>query len=374
MFMRKRVYLSLLILMLMFGRLSAQTNIIINHLPITKFGYPGRKIRFKATIITQNCSVSSITLFYRQEGASEFKGIPMVTNNGPTNYVAYITNSAETLIDIEYFINVRNNYFSNFWAPEHSGSINYYALSISPKIEENIQFDKEGKVILPDDIPDDLKYTGVTIPAYSIYKNSTFGIENMNNYIDLSMESENMSSVHIYRFYKKYNSTIEESSFNKDVELSLRYFDENSDGIVDETSYSEDSLGLYWWDGIEWREVSFIQDKDNNLFKADISHTGIYGIFYIVNNISYSAGRIVEYVSNPSFFPVEGEIVTFGIKKEYSDYKIRIFNFDGNLVKELTTNSWDGTDEQGNLVDSGIYIYTIEAANSSVSGMVSVNK
>jgi len=352
--------------------INAQTNVTIKHLPVTKFGYPGKPIQFRATVITQNCSVSTITLFYRQQGETLFKGIEMVTNNGPTNYIAVITNKDDTLLSLEYFINVRNNYFSNFWAPDRSEGIIYYSLNISPIIEQQIDYISGGNVILPDDIPEDSKYTGILIPAYAMYENNTIGIENKETSLNEISIPDDLVPVAIYHFYIKSGGIRRDCTFLKKAQIRLRYFDEDNNGIVDETSYSEDNLKLYWWDGVKWRLISSTIDKMNNTLSANVSHTGLFGIFYTISEPVEPASKILDYVANPTFSPHQGEMVVFGIKQEYSKYRILIYDFKGRLINELTTNSWDGRDFSGNIVESGVYIYQIITDKKRVSGMICI--
>lgn len=358
--------------------INAQTNITIKHLPITKFGYPGKPIEFRATVITQNCSVSTITLFYRKNGESLFKGIEMVTNNGPTNYIAIITNREDTLFSLEYFINVRNttngsNYLSNFWAPERTDdTIKYYSLDISPIIEQQIDYVSGGNVILPDDIPEDAKYTGILVPAYAMYENNVIGIDNKGTSLNEISIPDDLKAVAIYHFYVKSGGMQRDYTFLKEVEIRLRYFDEDNNGIVDDTSYSEDSLKLYWWDGLKWRIISSSIDRLNNTLSAGVSHTGLFGVFYTISEPVATASQILDYVANPTFSPHQGEIVVFGIKQKYSEYRILIYNFKGRLINELTTNSWDGRDFNGNIVESGVYIYQIIIDDKKTSGMICV--
>lgn len=352
----------------------SQTNIIIKHNPITKFCYPGKKITFKVTIITQNCSVSSATLFYRNKGESDFVGIKL-TNNSHTNYYAILSNENITLNDIEYFINVKNNFFSNFWCPERTNAINFYSIDITTYFESTANPNQNNLIILPDDVPDDLKFTAIEIPENSIDNNYIFGIENKENSLNNLEPENNTEPVMIYQIYKKSFTNKENFAFLKNIKITLKYFDENNDGIVDNTPYNENDLKVFWFDGIKWRLIESSFDKENNKFQFYSSHTGIFGIFYAPNyQTPKLESEILDFVANPSFSPLKGEIVTFGIKPNITDWTILIYDLKGNLVRSLKTKSWDGKDEFSNILPSGVYIYQIIANNKKIAGIVTLKK
>ena len=62
------------------------------------------------------------------------------------------------------------------------------------------------------------------------------------------------------------------------------------------------------------------------------------------------------------------------------EFRVLIFNIDGMLVKTLTAPLgeteliWDGTDETGEIVESGVYVYQLQIGESFKTGTIIVAK
>ena len=58
----------------------------------------------------------------------------------------------------------------------------------------------------------------------------------------------------------------------------------------------------------------------------------------------------------------------------YQSFTIDIFNLAGQKMRTLRngSNTWDGKDERGQLVESGLYIYQIRIADELINGTVVV--
>lgn len=101
-----------------------------------------------------------------------------------------------------------------------------------------------------------------------------------------------------------------------------------------------------------------------------------------------SANARTVFVSNPAqpgdtfaypnpFRPVTGEIITISLPSSLGsqDLEIDILNVAGERVKTLTgVNSWDGKNESGNTVASGLYFYFAKTSKGDAKGKLSVIK
>ncbi|OGR84198.1 MAG: hypothetical protein A2901_05845 [Elusimicrobia bacterium RIFCSPLOWO2_01_FULL_54_10] len=64
------------------------------------------------------------------------------------------------------------------------------------------------------------------------------------------------------------------------------------------------------------------------------------------------------------------DLAVFGIT---GSFEIKIFNIKGKTVRTLeNNNAWDGRNDDGDLVESGIYAYKVKASGVKVSGMIAV--
>jgi gliding motility-associated-like protein len=58
-------------------------------------------------------------------------------------------------------------------------------------------------------------------------------------------------------------------------------------------------------------------------------------------------------------------------------YTLKIFNVKGREIaslEDISSPIWDATDEDGDIVESGIYIYQVEKDGSMVTGIIVVAK
>ncbi len=349
-------------MLILCGLLQAQTNVIIENLSPGRFCYPGQPVKIKASIITQNCTISKVRLIYRITGEEIELTNSMITTNG-IEYFAYLTNSQE--LDIEYRIAVWSS-AGFFSSPE----TNWYLMKISSYNEEYIKSDTGGKVILIDNEPEDGSDTYISIPAYSLYENLTIGIRyydsetiEINNW---HAETGNpylldgQTPVSVYKIYVKNGNEEIDIPFRNKVNVSFKYFNETN----------ENRFGLFYYDGLKWRKIESLVDTVNNTVIANITSSGLYGIFEISKE--YTPAKIIDYISRPSFIPDENEFVTFGISSEVENYKIKILNPEGKIIRELTINKWDGRDSNGDIVKGGIYIYQIITDKGTITGIINV--
>ena len=379
-------FLSLFFLLFLVSA-SLAGDVSVTHIPLTKFSYPGENITFKAVVSPIETTVSSVTLMYKTSGEYSYtKFIEMKTNNSSTNYRCRITNREETLNDIEYRLQV---IFTNLGAiviklvPENTD----YHIDINPTEQGPVSSDKGGSIILPDDVPDDLKFTGIRISAGALYQNETFGIDSFeSSSINAEMIKQNLTAkgneyfddntdpLVLYYFYRYNNGVKEDYAFRKEAFITVRYFDEDNDDLLDQALVDEDELGLFYHDGLHWRMIPGVIDKTNNTFSFSSYSLGWVGLFRKAKDPSGSSAELIEYVSRPSFSPLNGEVCKFGIKEGVADYTIKIIDFKGRVIKELKSNAWDGRDENGRIAESGVYLFQVIAGSKVKSGMICLVK
>jgi hypothetical protein len=163
--------------------------------------------------------------------------------------------------------------------------------------------------------------------------------------------------------------------FDKEVTLTI-YYDERNLGNIDESG-----LAMFYWDEIGWAQLSTsVVDTTGNTVSARVRHLSTFTIAKALS--SPSGDRILTEVRltlNPFKPEQDGETrFVFALSQE-ADITIKIYDTLGNLVRTITTDEresvgtsdcnrvpgWDGKDDGGNLVGSGIYIYQIKAEPTS---------
>jgi hypothetical protein len=98
----------------------------------------------------------------------------------------------------------------------------------------------------------------------------------------------------------------------------------------------------------------------------------LYAVFP-VGNLSDDDYRPKEKIITPATPDNKNDFAAFGALGP-ADI-VNIFNVNGHRIRQLKNDSiWDGKDEDGKIVESGIYIYQIKLADKIVSGTIVVAK
>jgi hypothetical protein len=159
--------------------------------------------------------------------------------------------------------------------------------------------------------------------------------------------------------------------FKNPITLIIHYPDENQDGVVDNTSppLNEKSLGLYTLEEGDWQKTQyFVSDSEANKVSAELTCPSLY--ILIGRLLCALKLRDVAVYPNP-FKPAEGHThITFGHptnteKRLTEEATIKIYTLHGECVKVIEERDgdgvaeWDGRNEEGVSLGSGIYIYII---------------
>jgi hypothetical protein len=157
-------------------------------------------------------------------------------------------------------------------------------------------------------------------------------------------------------------------------------------GLGIPASEASSKLAIYRFNGILWEKMGGIVDTKEQVVRVDIITGGIYGIrvgetsdvpkltgvvpkIFMPDYPDNRLNKIKFYIDNPQKVKVSAKI--------YNIYGAVVRNtltveFESNNVTIL---SWDGKDDAGNPVVSGVYIYQIECSPSSTfNGTVVVAK
>lgn len=169
-----------------------------------------------------------------------------------------------------------------------------------------------------------------------------------------------------------------EPPINGGLQISLLYpdfeFPQGQDGVVDGTSVKEDQLGVVQWDGFAWRRLGITPNFQSNTLTVKIRSLGYFAIVG-AGAFSPEARRPMQKIITPngdSFNPK----ATFSFDPG-TDVTVDIFDINGHRVRTVHSNQddgWDGRDDEGKVVESGVYIYQYQVDGKRVSGMIGVAK
>ncbi len=183
----------------------------------------------------------------------------------------------------------------------------------------------------------------------------------------------------VYRFDSnpKINGLMRVSLLYPDFE-----FPRGQDGLVDGTDIPETNLAVMWWDGFAWRKLGQGLSSLNSLglqsntLTTNVGTLNYMAIVAAAGALSAQERRPTEKIMTPNGDGV-ADVVNFVFGDRTDNVKVEIFDVTGHRVRTLMSQSslqWDGRDESGGIVESGVYIYQYSIDGTRVSGLVAVAK
>ncbi|MBN1383404.1 MAG: hypothetical protein JW983_00790 [Elusimicrobia bacterium] len=152
--------------------------------------------------------------------------------------------------------------------------------------------------------------------------------------------------------------------FKKPVSLTLLYPETAG---VDETT-----LKIFWWDGFAWRYIGGSVDSTNNTVSVEVRHFSKYAVLP-AGALSASDYRPKRKIITPFLVDGWNDYIQFdGLS---GNFTIRIYDITGRKVRTIRdVPIWEGYDDDGNIVESGVYIYQFKVGGELISGTVTVAK
>ena len=349
---------------------------VISHKPIEKIGIIGDKIIFIAKI-TDDKSVESATIHYKIDKSGKWQSKAMALQGSPAEKTGtYIlpSQAVSQPCQIYYWLEARDS----------EGNIGSWRDEAWPQIIEVTQSttgavdSKGGNIILPDGNFDDGEVT-VNIPEAALSGSTKITIKQIT---DLN-KMPGYSGTGDWQPVAIFNFIPEGTKFKKPITMTLLYFDLDNDGRPEdwtgkEMEFNESQLACYWWDGINWRPVGGKIDGDRNITTIKVSHFSYYGLFK-ARPMGISEYRPEERIITPAFVDGKNDVAYFsGLSGQITT--IRIYDITGKKIRTIEGEpyEWDGKDEDGNIVESGVYIYQFKAEVNGkkklVSGTIAVAK
>ncbi|MBN2407506.1 MAG: hypothetical protein JXJ19_07395, partial [Elusimicrobia bacterium] len=239
---------------------------------------------------------------------------------------------------------------------------------------ERISTERESHIITADG-------TGAIIPPEAVRtKNAVLEIVTVSHEDMLKYNPPDESSVKPLKIYRKFEFSNGEKFFGKDITLTLPYSDDDDDGVVDGTDIEAKNLKIFYLDeqnerwcpvngtikkGSMLKQVSVKKENDEKIVTAKVDHFTVFAL------MAYAPAEDLDSVivyPNP-FKPNDGlgheSIIFDGLT---DNVKVRIFTVAGRLAREWEGDTapwyqweWDGKNDSGDDVASGLYIYVVTA-------------
>lgn len=179
---------------------------------------------------------------------------------------------------------------------------------------------------------------------------------------------------------------VNEVKLKKSATIVLYY----TDAEISSQGFNEDSLAIYYYkpNTKEWVKIGGVVDKENNCITIKVDYLNTtYAIFgskpsEFVKNVSIAKTRKII-TPGRGGNEYENLVITFEFKNRVNEFYFTIYDLKGRKIYKKKYDSgpyhqaeiyWDGKDQDGYYVKSGIYIYQIEYENEYYKGMFIVAK
>ncbi|MFH1714853.1 MAG: gliding motility-associated C-terminal domain-containing protein [Elusimicrobiota bacterium] len=336
---------------------------IVNTKPDKDIEIIGNDVSISANI-TNNFSFTAAAYYSINDGVWESHSMTLTNAQDKTYSYTIPASKITTNGTLQYYIKVTDTNNSN----KSSSAV---TVNIKQTKEETIP-ESGGTITMNDGNPNDGQTT-ITIPAGALFGNTKITMEQKNPADYTSGGTGNIISQNPFTVFEFGPNMY----FNKPLTITLLYFDLNDDGKVDASDINEGLLKAFYWDGFEWRLMGGTLDTVNNTITFKSTHFSVYAVFPA--NITKDSYRPKERIITPAYVDNKNDYAQFdGLSDNVTE--IKIYDVQGTLVRTLSDipYQWDGRDENGAVVESGVYIYQfladINGKTELISGTIAIAK
>ena len=167
-----------------------------------------------------------------------------------------------------------------------------------------------------------------------------------------------------------YTLTLQGTSLVRTAQITLGY-PADPNGNITGTNSPGTNLGMYYMDTYGWRILGRpLVDTTLHTVTTITPHFSTFALIP-AGTIGASDLRPAERIITPNGDGINDEAHFSGV-----DGDIRIFDVRGRRVKTISSANpvWDGTDDSGRIVESGVYLYQYTSQGERVSGVIGVAK
>lgn len=318
--------------------------------------------------VTAAQGLATLTMSYKTNNEAAYTDQVLTYSNNETaaGFRFEMTVTDRKAATFEYYFTAQDKKNNKAYSPVF---MEYFTAAISSAYKFSMD-PKGGLLTFPDGNADDGE-TSIYIPEGALTSSKDITITEIDP-LEATLPPGNHPAltdkpVSVYRF--------EPSGlvFNKLISMKLLYKDFDNNGMIDGTNTSEKSMRVMWWDGYEWRPFNTKVDPVKNTAETRTKHFSYYAVFP-ANPLTDDDYRAKEKIITPASVDTRNDYATFGMLGP--DDIVNIYDVNGNRIRQINGDeiSWDGKDDDGDIVPSGIYVYQMRISGKIISGTIVVAK
>jgi gliding motility-associated-like protein len=328
-------------------------------------------VSISATDTGGSAGIYDITLYYNIKGAAT-TSVKLYSSSPDTSVSVsgYIPASYVTTAGFEYYLTVKdvadNWWYSSGQSGQYPASVSPTATSVSVSRTYSQTVTAAGATVaVPDGNASDGQVS-VTVPSAALTEDISLSITQSD---ETAAPKLNGAAPVSY-----WTLGPDAQSFKLPVTVTLLYFDKDQDSVVDSTSINETGLKMFYWDGFDYRPVGGTVNVTANTVSAATMHFSNYALFESNAVLAAEDTLPMRKIITPNGDGYNDLAVFSGLE---APYELKIFTVRGRLIREFEDTAspvWDGTDEDGEVLESGAYIYQLEKDGDTVTGVIVIAK
>jgi len=337
----------------------------ITHTPVEDASPVTQLLQIEGVVSDQE-EMSTMTLVFRHPTTQRESRLTLpeiLGKRGPQRFAFVVPKSSITSEGLLYRIEASNVHGSSRSAP----SDGFYSVRVRGYAQRAVG--RSGATVL---VPDgDLSdgQTALDIPAGALETDTVITIEELGRN-DPDVPSAGGGKILTTRPASAYRLHPEGTKFKRPVTLRLLYPDKNQDGLLDNTDQSERLAQIFLFAPGGWEPMGGKADTAKNEVSTRLMHFSVYAVFPAMPAAAADL-RPTQKVITPGSQDNKNDMAVFG--NLGPDAKIDIFDDRGARVRTLRgVMAWDGRDDDGEIVESGVYIYQYDFDGKTVSGVIAV--
>lgn len=290
---------------------------------------------------------------------------------GPYTKIAEIVNSDTTYIDSGSAVDTP--YYYILTAIDNDSYISAYSSEIDNKGNIRIRrtYGFEGDTVSCVYIPKET--------AKVLYKeNNSWGK-------DIRMEMNELTGQNMIRGYefKSYKGDTQEEikdlKFENKITISIYYnvAEDYIQGTTIPAFQVKNRLGLFFWNGLEWIKLGGTIDTDNQTLLIQTEHLSRYAIMTTTNATKLTLTKRIPPIITPNGDGINDICFFYYENPNNKNVTGKIYDLSGSVINSqllsgpvINSLKWDGKDDYGNAIESGIYIYQLQGGDELISGSI----